>query len=299
MLIISISLIGISSQLYHPPMLSVVSELFPPKYRSRALGLHGTGGTVGIALGPISLGILMKELSWRYVYLLWVIPILISIVAVSQTKILYEEEENGLAERKKIGKRQDTTWYSGIFEVLKGGFLMLLLVMGVRAVGMRSVSTFFTTYLSSVKGIPITNASLIFGLGSLVGVAGTLTGGFFGDRLGEKMWITVAFTGSLLSILSVSLTPPWILVPSYLLYGYFNNSTMPATTSLVARFSPKSRRGIAYAIFFLPFNAMGSIAPAIAAKIVEIVGIWYIFPFAIVTFLISIMLIQMLETKNN
>lgn len=298
MLIVSVSLVMISSQLYHPPMLSVVSELFPPEYRSRALGLHGTGGTIGIALGPISIGILMKEFSWRYVYLLWVIPVLIAIVAVSQTNILYEEEENSLVERKKIGKYQDTTGYSGIFEVLKGGFLILLLVMGVRAVGMQSVSTFFTTYLSSVKGVSVTNASLIFGLGSLVGVVGTLSGGFFGDRLGEKMWITVAFTGSLLSILSVSLTPPWILVPSYLLYGYFNNSTMPVTTSLVARFSPKSRRGIAYAIFFLPFNVMGSISPAIAAKIAEIAGLWYVFPFAIATFLISIMLIQTLRIQK-
>ena len=296
MLVVSISLVMISSQLYHPPVLSVVSELFPPKYRSWALGLHGTGGIVGIALGPISLGILMKEFGWRSVYLLWVIPVLILTVAVSQTKILYEGEENGLVEQKKVGKRQDTTWHSGIFEVLKGGFLILLLVMGVRTVGIRSVSTFFTTYLSSVKGIPVTDASLIFGLGSLVGVAGTLTGGFFGGRLGEKIWVTVAFTGSLFSILSVSLTPPWILVPSYLLYGYFNNSTMPVTTSLVARFSPKSRRGIAYAIFFLPFNAMGSIAPAIAAKIVEVFGIWYIFPFAIIMFLTSITLIQMLKT---
>jgi len=178
MLVVSIPLVMISSQLYHPPVLSVVSEFFSPNYRCCAFGIHVTGGIVGIALGSISLGILMKEFGWRSVYLLWVIPVLISIVAVSQTKILYEGAENGFVEQKKVGKRQDTTWHSGIFEVLKGGFLILLLVMGVRTVGIRSVSTFFTTYLSSVKGIPVTDASLIFGLGSLVGVAGTLTEGF-------------------------------------------------------------------------------------------------------------------------
>jgi len=297
MLILSASLIMVSSQLYHPPILSMVSELFPPKYRSRTLGLCNMGGTVGIALGSISLGILMKEFSWRSVYLLWVIPVLI-LIAIYPTKIVYEGKENNLIEQKKMEKHQDVTWYSGILEVLKGEFLILLLVMAVRAIGIRSVSTFFTTYLSSVKGVSVANASLIFGLNSLVGVAGNITGGVFGDRLGEKTWITVALTGSLLSILTVSLTPLWILFPSYLLYGYFNNSTTPATTSLVARFSPKSRRGIAYALFFLPFNATGSIAPVIAGKIVEIIGIWYIFPFAIIMFLISIVLIQMLKTER-
>lgn len=110
MLVVSASLVMISSQLYHSPMLSEVSELFSPKYRSRTLGPQGAGGTVGIALGPISLGILMEKHSWHSVYLLWAIPVFVSIITLSQTKTLYEEE-NGSVEEKQTG-HQDTNWYS-------------------------------------------------------------------------------------------------------------------------------------------------------------------------------------------
>jgi len=46
-LLASISFIPLSSSIYHPPALKMISEVFSGSRRSKALGIHGAGGTMG------------------------------------------------------------------------------------------------------------------------------------------------------------------------------------------------------------------------------------------------------------
>ena len=52
MLLLPVSLIPLSSTIYHPPSLTIVSELLPEEKRNRILGIHAAGGTTGVAIGP-------------------------------------------------------------------------------------------------------------------------------------------------------------------------------------------------------------------------------------------------------
>jgi MFS family permease len=61
--------VPLASTLYHPPALSIVSELPPENWRNRVLGIHGAGGTTGVAIGPITLGLIMETFGWRSAYL--------------------------------------------------------------------------------------------------------------------------------------------------------------------------------------------------------------------------------------
>jgi MFS family permease len=84
MLIFAVSLVYINTTLYHPAAYSLVTRLFRHRDRPKALGIHGSGGTFGIAIGPISVSVLMGffAFGWRQVYLFWVVPILVGIFAV-------------------------------------------------------------------------------------------------------------------------------------------------------------------------------------------------------------------------
>ncbi|MFC1804025.1 MFS transporter, partial [Thermoproteota archaeon] len=83
-LIIGVSLLYLNTTLYHPASYSFITFLFEPKDRPKALGIQGAGGTLGIALGPITVSILVGVLGfrWRLVYLSWVIPLLLGAVSV-------------------------------------------------------------------------------------------------------------------------------------------------------------------------------------------------------------------------
>jgi len=63
----------------------------------------------------------------------------------------------------------------------------------------------------------------------------------------------------------------------YLISGFFNFLGMAANSSIVAKLSPSSQRGLGYALFFLPGSLMGAVAPVIAAFIGEVFGLSSIF----------------------
>jgi len=104
--------------------------------------------------------------------------------------------------------------------------------------------------------------------------------------------MSAAYMGRIFVYTGIWLGPLWMLVAVYLTGGFFGGSTLGPLTSLVARFSPKKRRGLAYVIFMLFPSLMGSISPLIAAKLIELYDINGLFPFAIILTSISILLFQ-------
>jgi len=62
--------------------------------------------------------------------------------------------------------------------------------------------------------------------------------------------------------------------------------------SLVAKFTSQNRRSLGYTLYFFSSSLMSAFSPLISARIIDMSGIWYIFPFALVMLSVSILLIQ-------
>ncbi|MDP7208212.1 MAG: MFS transporter, partial [Candidatus Bathyarchaeota archaeon] len=54
MFIVALSIVYLNTTIYHPASYSYASNLFEGRERPKALGLHGAGGTLGHAMGPLS-----------------------------------------------------------------------------------------------------------------------------------------------------------------------------------------------------------------------------------------------------
>ena len=293
MLLLPVSLIPLSSTIYHPPSLTIVSELLPEEKRNRILGIHAAGGTTGVAIGPITLGLIMERFGWRFSYLIWCVPALLSILllfSLPKIKPAAHKEEAAKEDRDvEEGQRKN----SGS-KMIKRGFSLLLLAMGVNSIGQQALSAYMTTYLVSERSLSESAASLLYGMSPFIGILGSLVGGYMGDRLGNKRWMQAAYTGRILVYTGIWLGPLWTLVAVYLTGGFFQGSTLGPLTSLVAKFSPRRRRGLAYTIFLLFPSLMGSVSPLIAAKLIEFYGLTGLFPFAISLTMMSILLFQSL-----
>ena len=289
-LLLPLSLIPLSSTIYHPPALTMVSELFPEEKRSRILGIHAAGGTTGVAIGPITLGLILENFGWRFSYLVWCVPVLLSTLLLlslpgvkpATHKELLTEEDRGAADESIDSNSR----------MISRGFILLLIAMGVNSIGQQALSAYMTVYLVSIRSLSESSASLLYGFSPFVGILGSLVGGYLGDRLGNKRWMSAAYMGRIFVYTGIWLGPLWMLVAVYLTGGFFGGSTLGPLTSLVARFSPKKRRGLAYVIFMLFPSLMGSISPLIAAKLIELYDINGLFPFAIILTSISILLFQ-------
>ena len=76
MLVLGVSVMRISSPIYHISGLSFLSRSNNIQKMSRTMGFHNSFGSLGSAIGVISLAFFLSTLSWRWIYLFWAIPIL-------------------------------------------------------------------------------------------------------------------------------------------------------------------------------------------------------------------------------
>ena len=274
MLVAAVSLIYMNSAIYHPAAYSLVSKLFSPRDRPKALGIQGAGGTLGLSLGPISAGLLMALLpiTWRGVYLFWLIPILVGIISI--LPIRYEPKLDVGEELEEVEEASS---------MLSLSFILFLLFVSLRTMGGQMIASFITLYLVDVRQLSQAVSSIVYGASSLVGIFAAPLGGFLASRFGEKRWLLLTLSGAYISIALAAVAPtPLIFTPLYILYGFLTTLGMPANSSIIARLSPSSHRGLAYSLLFLPPSVMGALSPTLASLIAEVYGLPAIFPLSLI-----------------
>jgi len=290
-LIVGLSILRISIPVYHNPGLSAISRFTERRRWSQALGMHNALGSLGAAIGALSLPILMLlPFGWRSAYFLWPIPVLAWTIPIIKTEI------SGGAETEREKSQREAP--SNFLSIVTLGFATFLFMFGLREMAISGISTFMTTYLMDGLQLSRITATLIFGLGSLVGVAGSLSGGYLGGKMGERRGMTLALLGCLVSLLLLaSISSLEWLVVTYLVYAFFDSSIWIPGSSLVAHLTPRDQRGVGYSTYFITNGIIGALSPAIVAQFIGIYGLWYIFPFAILMFASSTLILQIIPLR--
>ena len=287
MLIVAISLLYVNTSIYHPAAYSFTTLLFRSEDRSKALGVHGAGGTLGMAIGPISVTVLLGLLAfgWRQVYLFWFFPLILGTIATLRIKAEPQKELQNPREFDEPPEETST--------LLTANLVLFLVFVGIRMMANGMVSSFLTLFLVEVKGVADYWASLVLGGNYLMGLIAAPLGGFLAARYGEKKWLQVVLSLSYIS-LAVALFVPntSLFIVLYLLNGFFNFLGMAANSSIIASLSPSRQRGLGYALFFLPGSIMGAVAPIVAAFIAEVYGLTSIFYASIVIFFIGLAVLR-------
>jgi len=287
MFIVAVSLLYINTTIYHPASYSFTTRLFQLRDRSKALGIHGAGGTFGMSIGPLSLAILMGffAFGWRQVYLFWFVPLLIGILAV----FLIRSEP-----RDDVEVRPDpNTPQVQATKLLTTSLALFLVFGGIRMVAGGMTNSFLSVYLVGSRGWDQTFTFTIIGSSSLMGIVAAPIGGFLADRFGEKRWILMVLAVSYMCFglaFAVPGTLPFVFM--YLSHGFFNFLAMAANSALVAKLSPGRQRGLGYALFFLPGSIMGAVAPMIAAYIAEAFSLYSVFITSLAAYVVGLLVLH-------
>jgi len=282
MFIVAISLIYIGTTMYHPAAYSFVTRLLKPKDRTKALGIHGAGGTLGFAIGPISLSIIIGvfALGWRQVYLFWFFPLLLGAITVLRIKSEPEQMPVDTIEGKNT---------SQAVSLVSASLAMFLLFASIQMVARGMSQSFMALYLVDNRGVSEVLASLFIGSSSLMGIIAAPTGGFLAARYGEKRWLLTVLTVSHACFgLAFMLPGTTAFVILYLAHGFFNTLGMAANSALMAKLTPSKQRGLGYALFFLPGSIMGVVAPVVAGFIAETFSLALVFYISAATFFVSL-----------
>lgn len=290
--VLCISMFSVARMLYHPSAYGLTSMILPVEHRSKGLGIQGSAGMVGLALGPISVGLFIAMLGWRSIYLLWVPPALLCIL------LIYRQRAMFLSSAVREVDESPAASTTGIKSMFSAGFVTVLVMVAFQAMGMRMISTFLSPYLVLEMGLPVSTAGFILGSITFMAIAAGPSGGFLADRFGEKRLLTVTYVGMIASLATLAYSRSmWGLAISTILYGFFLYSGTGARSSLVAHFAPATRRGMAYALYFLPTQGAGATAPLVGAYVAEKIGIWNAFPLAMVLIFVALVILQLVPHR--
>ena len=262
---------GLFASIYHPAGLTLISH--HSKKLSKGMAIHGIGGSLGLALGPMIGAGCTELISWRFAYItISIVNLLLLIITLISSRYLRDTPYTNPPEDKIKSKTNKPA--------LKYYYAVSIL-MGFTFTGF---TTFMPTHFASetqtiLEGFSDTMRGGMFTtLVLLSGIVGQSMGGWAGARfpLTKYLFWVVLFNIPFLVLLG--LVSNYWLISSALLLGIVHFNWQPVANSLIASLTHSRHRGLGYGInFFLNFG-IGAGAAAIGGYIAEKFAVMYIFP---------------------
>ncbi|GAB7010022.1 MFS transporter [Halorubrum trueperi] len=285
---LAIALWGVTASVYHPAGLALISKTIDQ--RGTALGYHGIGGNLGIALGPLATALLLLAFDWQIVAALLTIPAVVVAAYGATVDTNGERETGGDEEEADADEAVTLSSVVGDTRVLMGGgFLIVLAFATSSGLYYRTFLTFLPDLLGDVLS-GLIDVQLIdpespyaeeFDLARYlyvailtVGVLGQYLGGRIADRIRpERALIGLMAALVVLALLFVpaSGSAPTFLAVSLLL-GVALFTVQPLSQATVAAYSPPDARGLSFGYAYLAIFGVGSLGAALAGTVLTRAG---------------------------
>ena len=296
-LALAIGVWGVTASVYHPAGLSLLSKSVDQ--RGTALGYHGIGGNLGIALGPLATALLLLAFDWRIVAGALTLPA----VAVAAYGVTVDvdaalpdaaaadggDDSAAAGSGGAKGEVSLSTIADDTRVLIAGGFLIVFAFVTFSGLYYRTFLTFLPDLLGEVLGglidvqlidpeSPYAEefdvARYLYVAILTVGVFGQYLGGRIADRMPPERGLIVLMTAlaglALLFVPASGGTVTFLLVS--LALGVTLFTVQPLSQATVAAYSPSEARGISFGYTYLGIFGVGSFGAAIAGWVLTRAG---------------------------
>lgn len=274
---------GIGGSTYHPSGMSLISDLESGGTEGRAMGIHGLGGVIGVALAPVLIGGLASVYDWR---LALSVGSVLGIVYAVVFALLFTKpatldtpdeesanpsgEQGGLQERIRALVAVPLAWWVvGLFAI---SFIVSFEVGSVR--------TFAPTYLFTRVAESTTVANGIYFV-MLVGAGvATVGAGNLADRFDRTAAGTLIFGVSMLLLGATSLIPatPGVLLGWFFVLGIVLYAVTPMKNALIASYSERAFSGSLFGLMVTASSLGRATGPVFFGVAAEQLGWLLTFP---------------------
>ncbi|PZC51270.1 MAG: MFS family permease [Chloroflexi bacterium] len=220
LLLINTTIAGIAISFWHPPAIAALAERFPQR-RGFAISLHGTGGSIGEALGPFLVGTLLTVFLWRTVLQIGVIPAFMMGVITWIT--LKNLQGNNQFDLSFMG------YLRSLWQMLRiRGLITTLIVTAGFSSSQGIIMTFLPIYLKNDLGFPILITAAFVSGSQVVGIGAQPFLGYLSDKYSRKSVLvpSLAILGLLTIAIPFAGSVPLLLIVTVLLMGSVSYSLM-------------------------------------------------------------------------
>lgn len=257
-----------------PPAYSLITDLYPPRQRARALSVYSLAIPIGSAAGILFGGLMAAEVNWRWAFL---VIGGIGVLLAPVFRLLVKDPVRG-----QFDKTTTTAHSFGAVIRLAAGkpsFWLMAFGSAFASIVGYGFLYWFPTFLARSLHMDIVSRSQLFAGAFLIsGIIGILAGGILADRLGAvrkgvyPLIPALAFVASvpLYALCILAKTPHeaflFILLPQALGLMWFG----PLLTA-VQHLAPAASRSLMAALFLLITNLIGlSAGPYFFGKVSDL-----------------------------
>jgi len=273
-LAVGLATMGAFISLYHPSGTTLVTTQV--KAVGKALGYHGIGGGLGVAVAPLLatlLAALFPKYGWRLSFFAFGVLGLLVASGVATLKVSEVRLENS---RKRFWPEH----------LAKGSLKPLIMFFAVAVmVGFcyRGVMTYLPTYFSQrlnggvFSGYEVLKGGTFATMTLLVGVVGQFVGGHLTSRYNlEKLFaVLMIVTVPLLVLMSFSSNFGLLFIT--MAFAFFHFSAQPVGNTLIAEYTDPRGRGLGYGLYFSISFGVGSLASGFSGVVADRFGLDKVF----------------------
>lgn len=183
------------------PAYSLISDLFPPQQRARALSIYSFGIPIGSALGIVFGGVIASWIDWRFAFFAVGIA---GILVAPVFRLTIKEPERGRYDRRHDDRAPPALATILRTLVKKPSFWLISLAASCSSMMGYGLFFWLPSFFVRSYGMTLLDASLFYGAILLVGgLAGVWLGGWAGDRFGQgsrKLYVKIPALAFLLTI---------------------------------------------------------------------------------------------------
>ena len=199
--IVASVVVGIAISFWHPTAIAALARRFPDR-RGFAISLHGTGGSLGEALGPLLVaGLVVLSIGWRQIFQTIGAP---GIVGGLVTWLLISRVLGGGSASTSV-----SVYLDSMRTLLKSRRLLSILVMVVGFGATQSaIFTFLPIYFQETLGYSAFRTKIYMAIPQAVGVGSSPVMGLISDRYGRKPVLLVGLLALGAAVLGIATAPP-------------------------------------------------------------------------------------------
>jgi MFS family permease len=281
-LVVSMAFLGAAASMYHPSGLSFISRNVEKK--GKAMGYHGVGGNLGLALGPVLSGAVGAIWGWRSAFVLFaVLGFVLGIV------IIRLNVADNATVQKKISKHDGGARRFSmpmiLFLVYSTSILYGLCYRG-------SMMYFPKHFVQNIHFAlnDVATAGFLVSMVTLSGMLGQMMGGTLCDKLRRPEYAyLLVFVFSTPLFFSIWLLKDWVLFGASLIFAPFFFAWQPIQNTLIAKYAVQKAHGLSYGVNFLLIMGVGSLAASVGGYVTDKAGVAT--AFAVLGFISSLSLL--------
>ncbi|PKN68636.1 MAG: MFS transporter [Chloroflexi bacterium HGW-Chloroflexi-5] len=273
LMMLTVIFMNLAMALYRTPVIALMPDITPSKYRSQANGIINFMGGAGALL--VYFGgkpLYDKDISYPFIAAGLLMFIVCMLVVIFIKDDSYTPKAAGKVESISL-KKSFYELIDNLRDVVKGekSLLAVLLAIFCWFIGFNAIETFFTSYAKFYMGIKESTGAMILGFYSLFFIIAAIPAGFIGTKYSRNKTIRIGLFSLLLVLIIASFFKTFLPVAILFslagcAWAFINVNSLP----MVVDMTTAEKLGGYTGLYYFFSQAANIIAPPFAGSVIDI-----------------------------